>query len=45
MKPLSGGIDDSLLPHVNVSAERADTIAIKRGMTRFDGHSQVWLFG
>ena len=30
---------------INASPERADTIAINRGMTHLDGHSQVWLFG
>jgi len=30
---------------MNASAERADTVAINRRMTHFDGHSQVWLFG
>jgi len=30
---------------MNAPAERADTIAINRGMTHFDGHAQVWLFG
>jgi len=26
---------------MNASAERADTVAINRRMTHFDGHSQV----
>lgn len=30
---------------MNVSTGRADTIAINRRMTDFDGHAQVWLFG
>jgi len=30
---------------MNATAERADTVAINRNMTHFDGHSQVWLFG
>jgi ChaC-like protein len=30
---------------MNASTERADTVAINRRMTHFDGHSQVWLFG
>jgi hypothetical protein len=28
---------------MNASAERADTIAINRRMTHFDGHSQVFV--
>jgi cation transport regulator ChaC len=30
---------------MNATDERADTVAINRNMTHFDGHSQVWLFG
>ncbi len=34
-----------LIPAMNLPADKADTTAINRRMTRFDEHAQVWLFG